>query len=267
MKQGNNSQKESSGFHVAIIMDGNGRWAETQGLPRSAGHHAGVGAVRRVVRAAPTMGITTLTLYAFSANNWGRPGREVDALMDIFRSYFIANTEEWVAHGIRVKVIGRRDRISSMLLEAVVAAEALTDQKRSLDLRIALDYSARESILWAARRLNEERNVSQETFSRLLGSDHGSGQMVSDVDLLIRCGGENRLSDFLLWECAYAELVFTQTMWPDFTDSDLRAAVEEFHSRDRRFGRLRESISDWEIKSKTPDPKSKNGTSVFHNLL
>ena len=227
-----------SKFHVAIIMDGSGRWAETRSLPRSRGHHAGARAVSRVVKAAPLLGISTLTLYAFSFNNWGRPSGEVEALMDIFSSYLREKTDEWIGAGIRVAIIGSRQRLPQTLLKTVAATELATAGGNSLYLRIAIDYSGRESILSAANRSKGDKGLSQESFSCLLSErDHANG-FSSDVDLLIRSGGEMRLSDFLLWECAYAELVFTKTMWPDFGGQDLQAAVEDYHSRERRFGRL-----------------------------
>ncbi len=202
-------------LHVAIIMDGNGRWATRRGLPRTAGHSAGAEAVRRVVEAAPSRGVTALTLYAFSSDNWRRPAREVSALMTLFARHLHGETPRLIAKGVRLNVIGRRDRLPRELLDAISAAEEATGRLGGLHLRIAVDYSARHAI---------------ET-----------GQLVPDVDLLIRTGGDQRLSDFLLWESAYAELYFTQAMWPDFTAADLEVAVREFHYRERRFGALPEN--------------------------
>jgi undecaprenyl diphosphate synthase len=199
-------------LHVAIIMDGNGRWATRRGLPRTAGHSAGADAVRRVVEAAPSRGVTALTLYAFSADNWRRPAREVDALMGLFARHLSSETPRLVANGVRLTIIGRRDRLPQELLAAIHAAEDATSRGHDLQLRIAVDYSARHAI---------------ET-----------GQLIPDVDLLIRTGGDQRLSDFLLWESAYAELYFTAAMWPDFTAADLEVAVREFQYRERRFGAL-----------------------------
>ena len=204
--------KQSTSFHVAIVMDGNGRWATRRGLPRAAGHRAGAEAVRRVVKVAPGCGITDLTLYAFSSDNWNRPAAEVSTLMRLFARHLRTETAELAAQGVKLRVIGRRDRLPASLVNAILAAEASTAQGTRLHLRIAVDYSARAAIR--------------------------SGTLLPDVDLLIRTGGEQRLSDFLLWECAYAELWFTDRMWPDFGASQLAAAIHEFHSRDRRFGGL-----------------------------
>ncbi|HET8713097.1 MAG TPA: polyprenyl diphosphate synthase [Gemmatimonadales bacterium] len=204
--------KQSTSFHVAIVMDGNGRWATRRGLPRAAGHRAGAEAVRRVVRVAPGCGITDLTLYAFSSDNWSRPAAEVSTLMRLFARHLRSETAELAAQGVRLTIVGRRDRLPPSLIEAIAAAEQATASGTRLELRIAVDYSARAAIK--------------------------AGTLLPDVDLLIRTGGEQRLSDFLLWECAYAELWFTDRMWPDFGASQLAAAIHEFHSRDRRFGGL-----------------------------
>ena len=224
---------EYSGLHVAIIMDGNGRWAMARGLPRSEGHRAGIQAIRRVVEAAPDLGIGTLTLFAFSADNWKRPASEVAALMQNFYDYLEADTPTVAEQNVRLRVIGRRDRLSPGLILAIETAEAATAGGRTFDLRIAWDYSGREAILRAARRLGRAADGSIEEFARLLAQ----GNPAPDVDLLIRSGGEQRLSDFLLWELAYAELVFVKRLWPDFDAGDLEAAVQEFWRRDRRFGR------------------------------
>jgi len=226
------------GLHAAIIMDGNGRWATARGRGRPAGHAAGADAVRRTVEAAPGLGISILTLFAFSSDNWQRPPEEVGTLMRLFYRYLSTEAERAAREGVRIEVIGRRDRLSPELAAVIDAAEARTAGGR-MRLRIAVDYSARDAILRAAARLAEGGEPSRETFARLLsGSPHGSP--VPDVDLLIRTGGEKRLSDFLLWECAYAELVFTDRMWPDFDEADLAAAVDEFARRERRFGRVPE---------------------------
>jgi undecaprenyl diphosphate synthase len=229
----------ASGLHVAIIMDGNGRWAVTRGRPRTAGHLAGADAVRRTVEAAPGQGIRTLTLFAFSSDNWQRPGREVRALMGLFRRYLTTEADRCAANGIRISVIGRRDRLPEILVRAIGEAEAKTAAGRDFWLRIAVDYSGRDAILRAAERWRgaAAAEPSRETFSRLLADVPQNGP-APDVDLLIRTGGEKRLSDFLLWECAYAELVFTERMWPDFGAADLAEAVCEFQGRERRFGRV-----------------------------
>jgi undecaprenyl diphosphate synthase len=220
------SQRTSRGLHAAIIMDGNGRWATARGLPRISGHRAGAEALRRAVETAPDLGVGTLTVYAFSSDNWQRPTAEVSALMKMFHSYLRREQADCVKNGVRVSVIGRRDRLPRMLVPVIESTEKATAAGKKLHLRIAVDYSSRSAILKAARKLKSKG--TREDFAAALGG--------LDVDLLIRTGGEKRLSDFLLWECAYAELVFTPVMWPDFNSSDLGAAVAEFHSRERRFG-------------------------------
>jgi undecaprenyl diphosphate synthase len=203
---------QSPSLHVAIVMDGNGRWATRRGLPRTAGHRAGAEAVRRVVEAAPQLGIGALTLFAFSADNWRRPPAEVATLMRLFARYLRSETARLTEQRVRLEMVGRRDRLPAPLVSAIGAAERATAAGNALRLRLAVDYSARAAIR--------------------------AGRLLPDVDLLIRTGGEQRLSDFLLWECAYAELYFTATMWPDFGAADLAAAVAEFRSRERRFGGL-----------------------------
>jgi undecaprenyl diphosphate synthase len=225
-----------AGLHAAIIMDGNGRWALARGRSRMAGHEAGAEAVRRTVEAAPGLGITVLTLFAFSSDNWKRPPAEVGALMRLFRSFLLREARRSAERGVRIVVLGRRDRLPSGLLRAIEMAEEETAGATAFLLRIAVDYSARDAILAAAQRLNEpevqDEPPTRELFARLLAGPLS----VPAVDLLVRTGGEKRLSDFLLWECAYAELVFTERMWPDFGEADLAAAVAEFHHRERRFG-------------------------------
>jgi undecaprenyl diphosphate synthase len=221
-------QSISDSLHAAIIMDGNGRWASTRGLPRVAGHRAGAEALRRTVESAPDLGIGILTVYAFSSDNWRRPQPEVSALMKMFHTYLRREQAKCVEKGVRVSVIGRRDRLPRLLLPVIDECESATAAGEKLHLRLAIDYSSRDAILAAAQSLGE--NATREKLSESLGSQ--------DVDLLIRTGGEQRLSDFMLWECAYAELVFTPVMWPDFSASDLATAVGEFRSRERRFGAL-----------------------------
>lgn len=230
------------GIHAAILMDGNGRWAEMRGLPRSAGHRAGAEAVRRIVEAAPDAGIRTLTLFAFSTNNWQRSPEEVGALFGVLETYLHREALRADEHGVRINVIGRRDRLPSALVTAIEAAESATERNCDLSLRIALDYSARDAVLRAACWMVSSTEVTQQEFSRRLGQVTHSQEASPDVDLLIRTGGEQRLSDFLLWECAYAELYFTDRMWPDFDAADLAAAVHEYRARDRRFGRVPVSI-------------------------
>ena len=216
-------------MHAAVIMDGNGRWAKLRGLPRIAGHRAGADAARRVIEACPGLGVGTLTLYAFSSDNWRRPPEEVEALMQLLGAYLESETERSVENGVRLEVIGRRDRLDPPLVRKIEQAEAATRRGGRLHLRVAVDYSARDQILRAAAVAAGNGGLSREAVSRRLGPE---------VDLLVRTGGEQRLSDFLLWECAYAELVFSRRMWPDFDGGDLAAAVREYRARERRFGGL-----------------------------
>ena len=213
-----------STLHVGIIKDGNGRWALARGLPRVSGHRAGVETVSRMVEAAPAAGIGILTLFAFSSDNWRRPREEVEALMRLLADYLQKENARSVEQGIRIELIGRRDRLDAALRAHIEQAEAATASGTRLRLRIAVDYSGRDAILAAARRV---ANLSRESLEDALGPP---------VDLLIRTGGERRLSDFLLWECAYAEFIFSRRMWPDFGAQDLLGAVKEFRGRDRRFG-------------------------------
>ncbi len=223
----------STGLHAAIVMDGNGRWALRRGLPRLAGHRAGAEALRQTVEAAPGAGIGTLTVYAFSSDNWARPDEEVNGLMKLFLAWLRRETRRCIDNGVRVSVIGRRDRLPPLLVAAMEQCETATAPGARLHLRLAVDYSSRDQILAAARHTGATR--SRKAMTGALGS--------SDVDLLIRTGGEQRLSDFLLWECAYAELIFTPRLWPDFGPSALSEALAEFRSRDRRFGALPTVVS------------------------
>jgi undecaprenyl diphosphate synthase len=197
-------------LHVAMVMDGNGRWATRRGLPRTAGHRAGAQAVRPLVEAAPGLGVGALTLFAFSADNWKRSANEVSALMRLFARHLRTETPRLLKNGVRLEIVGRRDRLPALLVAAMEAAELATAAGTTLHLRVAVDYSARQAI--------------------------AAGRLLPDVDLLIRTGGEQRLSDFLLWECAYAELHFTERMWPEFGAAELASALEEFRARERRFG-------------------------------
>ena len=222
-------------MHTAIIMDGNGRWAERRGLPRTAGHRAGAKTVRRIVEAATRGDIDVLTLYAFSSDNWSRPTVEVSSLMRLLKRYLVSETARCLDNGVRLSVIGRRDRLSRDLVNTIEHTERITAQGSELHLRLAIDYSARATIAGAAARVRGE--CPPEEFEQ-----HLAAAMHTDagppVDLLIRTGGERRLSDFMLWECAYAELVFTDTFWPDFDEPAFEAALHEFARRDRRFGGL-----------------------------
>ncbi|HEX7118124.1 MAG TPA: di-trans,poly-cis-decaprenylcistransferase [Longimicrobiales bacterium] len=230
------------GLHVAIIMDGNGRWARARGRSRAWGHREGAKVARRIVEAAPSQGIGVLTLYAFSSDNWRRPAREVAALMRLFEAYLRGEVRSCVEQGVQLRVIGRRDRLPARVVAAVEAAEAETAGGDRLCLRVALDYSARDAIVEAVRAAGG-RPLDRDGFTELLGRAMHAGEPARDVDLLIRTGGEQRLSDFLLWECAYAELYFTGRMWPEFTPAELEAAVREYHRRERRFGGVPEAAA------------------------
>jgi len=231
-------------LHVGIIMDGNGRWATRRGLSRLRGHEAGVEAIRRVVEAAPKQGIGTLTLYAFSVDNWRRPKTEVTALMALLRFYLANEVESLVRNGVRLTVIGRRDRLPNGIAAAIARAEAATATGDVLHLRMAIDYSARDAILKAVARASGLTELTRENFADLVTGEQG----LRDVDLIIRTSGEKRLSDFLLWEGAYAELHFTERMWPEFDAGDLAAALASFHGRERRFGGL-QAIMPEEVPS------------------
>jgi len=224
--------------HVAIIMDGNGRWAKSRGRAREFGHRRGAESVRKVVEAAPDLGIGTLTLYAFSSDNWGRPAAEVSVLMKLFARYLRSETAELKDQGVRLQVVGRRDRLAPALVRAMEEAERATAGGRRMLLRLAVDYSSRDLLLEAVRRAARAPDLERHDIATLLGQVMHGGGPAPDVDLLIRTGGEKRLSDFLLWECAYAELFFTPVMWPEFDGEQLAAALHEFRERDRRFGKV-----------------------------
>jgi undecaprenyl diphosphate synthase len=225
-------------LHVAIIMDGNGRWAQARGLPRTAGHLEGAKAVNEVVETAARAGIRALTLYAFSADNWGRPSAEVAALMRLLRRYLMTETSRCLEQSIRLNIIGRRDRLSSALVRAIEQSEQLTAGCTGMHLRVAVDYSAHHSILEAARRARAEPALDDDRFQELLDEVDHSCAAAGPVDLLIRTGAEKRLSDFMLWQCAYAELFFADCMWPEFGESGFRAALDYYAGRQRRFGKV-----------------------------
>ena len=234
---------KQSALHVGIIMDGNGRWAARGGHSRSTGHREGARVVRRIVEAAPELGIGVLTLYAFSADNWRRPPTEVAVLMRLFREYLRVEAGRCIDNGVRLEIIGRRDRIDHRLRRRIDATERATAEGTRLHLRVALDYSSRDAILRAAQCLRPDAVPTRDSFTRLLAIvDHGTP--VPELDLLIRTGGERQLSDFLLWEAAYAELLFVERMWPDFSAEDLAAAVREFENRERRYGGLQQMAAD-----------------------
>ena len=253
-------------LHVAIIMDGNGRWAQARGRPREWGHRVGARTVRGLVEAAPERGIGTLTLYAFSSDNWRRPEREVAGIMALFRRYLRSEIPALVEEGVRLRMVGRRDRLPDDVVAAMNEAETATAHSERMTLRLAVDYSSRSLLASAAARLAADvahqahgggstaegadeaggdgfgadvtHEIDRAAFATALGEVMHAGGPAPDVDLLIRTGGERRLSDFLLWECAYAELVFTDCMWPEFGKEDLDAALREYGQRDRRFGRV-----------------------------
>ena len=228
--------------HVAIIMDGNGRWAKARGLPRVAGHKRGAEAVRRTVTGAAEIGIQYLTLYGFSSENWKRPAAEIDDLMGLLRLYLVNEIEELHQKGVRLRVIGQRSRLQADIVRLIEHAEQHTAANRRLNLTVALSYGGRAEIAEAARRVAEEvragrlepAQVDERRFERFLYTSD-----MPDPDLLIRTSGEKRISNFLLWQCAYAELVFLDRLWPDFTRDDLEKAITEYHGRDRRYGAAR----------------------------
>jgi len=224
-------------MHVAIIMDGNGRWAVQRGMPRTAGHRAGAHAVDRAVTAAARHGIDVLTLYAFSCANWQRPRAEVRSLFALFRRYLKDQTQRCLKESIRLNVIGRRDRLDDRLRALIDHAERATAHCSRMILRIAVDYSAQWSLMHACHVSREQVHIERDGFERQLAAVNHAIR-VSEVDLLIRTGGEQRMSDFLLWECAYAELLFMPRLWPDFDADEFACALNEFSSRDRRFGRI-----------------------------
>jgi len=246
MIQSEKNSGKRAGLHVALVMDGNGRWAVAQGLPRVSGHRAGAEAARAVIRAAPDCGIATLTLYGFSSDNWKRPAEEVELLMALLGQYLLSEKDTCAESGVRMAVIGRRDRLAPELCAAIATAERETARGTRLLLRLAVDYSARDAIVGAARAsgaLDAEAGsvADRESFRRELARAQNC-ESAPDVDLLIRTGGEQRLSDFLLWECAYTELFFLPKMWPDFSAQDLAAVVAQFHARDRRYGMIKTEL-------------------------
>ena len=257
--QSNCRQKVDGRLHVAIIMDGNGRWATARGRPRVAGHWAGVAALRRILEAAPQLGITTLSAYAFSTENWRRPAAEVSALMGILRSYLQNELARLVDAGVRLTVLGRRDRVPDDIADLISHAETMTLGGGSLDLRLAIDYSGRDAILEAVAAI-PPGGATRADISRQL-NERGGGP---DIDLLIRTSGEQRLSDFMLWEAAYAELYFTETLWPDFDRSDLERALDAFRTRNRRYGGLPADSTavNGPLSSPLASSRSQIGTSV-----
>ena len=233
--------------HVAIIMDGNGRWAQARGLPRTAGHKSGVDAVKRVVRDAAELGVKYLTLFGFSTENWSRPVEEVRELMRLLRMYLRAETADLHANNIRLKVIGNRAELESDIVSMIEHAETLTEGNNGITVVIALNYGGRHDILNAAAQMaramaadgvEPDFNAAEEYFPQFL-----STAGMPDPDILIRTSGEQRVSNFLLWQCAYAEMIFTPTLWPDFSRTDLESAIAEDRGRDRRFGGVKGQVT------------------------
>ncbi len=219
--------------HVAIIMDGNGRWAEAQGLPRVAGHRAGADAVRAITRAARRIGLEALTLYAFSTENWGRPEPEVEALMHLLAEFLESERGEMMRNGIRLNAIGDLERLPEAVREKLRSVRAETAANGGMTLTLALSYGGRQELVQAARRAAAAKGAALDA-SDLEAALWTAG--LPELELLVRTSGERRISNFLLWQCAYAELVFTDVLWPDFRDGELFAAIAEFQARERRFG-------------------------------
>jgi undecaprenyl diphosphate synthase len=228
-----------AGLHVAIIMDGNGRWAKARGLPRVLGHRSGVNALKRTVEAAPSLGVDRLTVFGFSTENWSRPAQEVSELMSLPKLYFESDLARLHREGVRVRVLGRRAGLADDVLAMIEEAEALTADNRRFHLQVAFNYGGRADIADAARRLGEAVKagrldpaaIDEKMFETQLSTAENPAP-----DLIIRTSGEQRLSNFLLWESAYAELVFQDVLWPDYGPAHLRAALEAFRKRDRRYG-------------------------------
>jgi len=228
--------------HIAIIMDGNGRWATRRGLPRFAGHHAGMNAMKEVIRAADDYGVPCLTLYSFSTENWSRPRTEIEYLMRLPDEFFRTEINELVARGVRVRFIGDTSKLPSYTQDIVSKTILKTSQNQGMIVNFALNYGGRADVLEAVRSFAGQVNkgnisweeLSEQTFGRYLSTDD-----LPDPDLLIRTGGELRLSNFLIWQAAYAELWFTDTLWPDFGSDDLRVAIDDYQKRQRRYGGLK----------------------------
>jgi undecaprenyl diphosphate synthase len=225
--------------HVAIIMDGNGRWANARGLPRTAGHRKGMEAARRTVEAAKELGVSYLTMFGFSSENWRRPEDEVTDLMQLLRFYLRSEIAELHKNGVRLRVIGERGRLAPDIVTLIDNAEELTRANAALTLVVALSYGSRHEITEAARRLLQEAIAGRLALAEMDERRFAASLFTADIpdpDLVIRTSGEKRLSNFLLWQSAYAELVFLDTLWPDFTKRDLEVAIAEFHRRERRYG-------------------------------
>jgi undecaprenyl diphosphate synthase len=233
------AQLQAPPRHVAIIMDGNGRWAKARLLPRVMGHRAGVAAVRAIVRAAPELGIEYLTLYGFSSENWKRPRTEVNDLMGLLRMYIRDDLDELDRNGVEVRVIGAKTHLEGDIIELIEQAQSRTKGNPKLKLIIAFNYGGQDEIVEAARRIAEDAaagKLAPDAVNRDLFVSYLATAGIPDPELVIRTSGERRLSNFLIWQTAYSEFVFTDTLWPDFTKTHLAAAIREFQGRDRRFG-------------------------------
>jgi undecaprenyl diphosphate synthase len=238
------SEQKRQPRHIAIIMDGNGRWARARGLPRSAGHRQGIEAVRRAVRAACDNGIEILTIYSFSTENWSRPKTEVNFLLDLLKRFIRQDVAELHANSVRIRIIGTRQQLEPSLIRLLEDAENLTRMNTGLTLQVAFNYGSRQEIAEAARKLAADAamgrlspaDIDMQAFESRLDT---AGQ--PDPDLLIRTGGEERISNFLLWQCAYAEFVFLPEYWPDFDEASFVRALDQYHARERRFGGLKAS--------------------------
>src|ERR1700742_3373164 len=232
--------------HVAIIMDGNGRWAKKRHLPREAGHYAGMGAVRETVRAACDIGLENLTLFAFSSENWKRPKTEVGALMALFRAYFRSDMNELIERNVRMRIIGHRGRVASDIQQMIQDSESRTARNDGMNLTFAFDYGGKEEIVAAAQELAraaKDGRLDPETITPELFASRLFTSALPEPDLVIRTSGERRLSNFLLWQSAYAELLFVDTLWPDFSPQKFLEALDQFAQRERRFGSLPEAVA------------------------
>jgi undecaprenyl diphosphate synthase len=232
-------ERGSAGLHAAIIMDGNGRWAKQRAMPRALGHRAGVQALRRTVEAAPALGINCLTVFGFSTENWRRPATEVAELMALLKAYVASDLDQLAREGVRVRIVGRRSDLPPDIRQIIEGAEAKTAHNSQFCLQVAFNYGGQADIVDAARRLAAAveageiaaKDIDDAAFARNL-----STRDAPPPDMIIRTSGERRLSNFLLWECAYAELIFQDVLWPDYGPAHLKAAVEEFTGRERRYG-------------------------------
>ena len=233
------AERRDDGLHVALIMDGNGRWAKARGLPRTLGHREGVAALRRTVEAAPKLGVSRLTVFGFSTENWRRPAAEVSELMRLLKLFVDSDLDKLAREGVRVRVLGRREGLPADIAEVVTRAEQRTAHNDGFDLQVAFNYGGQADIVDAARRFAVEvtagraapHDLDEAGFSRLLSTAHGPAP-----DLIVRTSGEQRLSNFLLWESAYAEFVFQDVLWPDYGEAHLKDAIAQYRARDRRYG-------------------------------